>query len=169
MSDLVLSSPDATANDPATVTFLIGVAAMLDAKVIVEAGTYRGFTALSLAHACPGATVYSADPYDCGAQAELDNNPHLKERVRLYRGRFEDMLQEFPVTPDLAIIDASDTHTGECPRHAYMQFALTVTRPGGIVCVDDTAADDWPGVRDIRAAASIQFMQHRGLTVIQRQ
>lgn len=146
--------------DNFSVLFLIGCAAMLDAKVIVEAGTYKGVFAGSLARAFPEATVYTCDPEDYGVT--------FPANVRYFKGRFEDMLKEIPGGIDLAFIDASNPKTAECPRLQYMVLALTRLRAGGIVAVDDTAAVDWPYVNTIRSMGHLVFPGHHGLTVIQK-
>lgn len=154
-------SPSPTGDEACdeVIDFLVACARMLNAKLIVESGTYEGRTARALA-AESGATVWTAD---IGLRAEADIGT-----ANFFLGDFREMLATLIDPVDLAFIDASDPPNQSCPRMEHMDAVLAKMRPGGIVVVDDTCSTDWPNVNVIRARGHLVFPLFHGITVVQK-
>jgi predicted O-methyltransferase YrrM len=114
-------------------------------RVVVEAGTYKGHGAIAIAEALwrNGATghIWTADPYDFGQPATLAPYPN----VTFYREDFLTMLTRLD-SVNFAYIDASEwgpNGRDASLRVRHFEAVLPKLEPGGLVCVDDTLADDW--------------------------
>lgn len=142
------------------IDFLVACAGMLNARLIVESGTYAGRTARALAAALPGVVIWTADIAKHEAQDVTGAN--------FFLGDFREMLATLTGEVDLAFIDASDPPRQSCPRLEHMEAVLARMRPGGIVVIDDTATTDWPNVNVIRARGNLVFPLFHGITVVQK-
>lgn len=160
---------DTYTSDPATLDVLSMLIRHLDAKVIVEAGTYRGWGAFTMAetlkaYGIPG-HVWTCDPMDYEVHEVLDGM-ELAEYVTYQKMVFEDMLPTVHDEIDLAYIDASDVQE-ENLRLRYLSLVLPQMRVGGIVVMDDCATG-WEGASFVRQLASIYLPLHRGLAILQK-
>ena len=136
----------------------------------VEAGTYRGHTALCIGRVLEElghGHLHTADPFPMGQQEALG---HLA-RVTYHPADFLDVLAPLDAI-DFAYIDASAPGPGGARlRWLHFEAARAKLNPGGIICVDDTAADDWSddeggrSVDRIRALCGNNFRFLRGLSV----
>lgn len=139
--------------------------------VVVESGTYMGHTAYFIASELQGlgrGHLYTADPLPADQLGTLSG---LKPWVTFHKGDFLEMLAGIPAV-DFAYIDATaDGPGGARLRWEHFQAVRAKLRPGGIICVDDTAADDWDDQENGRSAArirsvcNINFRFLRGLSV----
>ena len=116
---------------------LLGLLARgIGAKSIVEAGTYRGETALVLSLMNPDAHVWTADPVDHGQE-------YLNERdnITYVRADFLEMLEFVPVV-DFAYIDASGVdNTDTMLRYEHALAVWEKLSRGGMIVFDDMASD----------------------------
>lgn len=158
---------DEMTSDPRTLDLLSAMLPVLEPKVIVEVGTYRGwgcalFAETLVYHRLPG-HVWSCDPVDHGVQEMLDRGG-LTDRVTLVQGTFEHLLAQLQDPIDFCYIDASDIREPSL-RLRYTKLALTRMSPGGVICVDD-AAGDWKGCKTLRRMAQLYLPHLRGLAVV---
>ena len=100
------------------------------------------------------------------------NNAGLSWWVRYWPEDYLSMLETISGPIDLAFIDASAPDaTGARLRWEHFEATLPRMRPGGMVCVHDTAADDWSdgeggiSVNRIRERCQINLTTGRGLSI----
>lgn len=165
---------DGHATDIETLEVLFALVRLQKPEVVVEAGTYRGHGAIFMGSACKqnkGGMVHTADPFDNGQMATL-NNAGLSWWVRYWPEDYLSMLETISGPIDLAFIDASAPDaTGARLRWEHFEATLPRMRPGGMVCVHDTAADDWSdgeggiSVNRIRERCQINLTTGRGLSI----
>jgi predicted O-methyltransferase YrrM len=141
-------------------------------NVLVESGTYRGHMAIHIGSVLDELShghLHTSDPIMyCPA--------NMGERVTYYQKDFLDMLDLIPGQIDFAYIDGTDHSrpNGADLRWIHFKAVQERLRPGGIICVDDTAADDWSdgengqSVLRIRKMCGNNFKFLRGLSVYSR-
>jgi predicted O-methyltransferase YrrM len=135
------------------------LAHMIEARVIVEAGTYKGKATRIFAEVNPNAKVYTADIEYYA--------PELPASVVYHRGDFADMVRAIP-SIDFAYIDASGRSNLETRlRWDHAQLVLPKLSPRGIIAFDDTLSE-WDGVREIREFCQINLRALKGLSLYQR-
>ncbi len=165
----LLATVDNAASHPETWDFLAAMVEATDAKVTVEAGTYRGHGTFAMAEACflrGTGHVWSADVEDHGVWDVLCDTG-LSAHTTLYIGRFENMLGMVPSPIDLAFIDASELAT-PLLRVEYVDMVLSRLSPHGVCIVDDCTDDAWEGAKMLRDRASLYLPLGHGLVVIQK-
>jgi len=168
---MILPSWDGHATAPEQCQLLAALVRCQKPKLLVEAGTYRGHTALfvgSVLEELGSGHLHTADPMTyCPAD--------LGARVTYYPTDFLKMLDGLEGPVDFAYIDASDHSRPDGADLRWIHFDAVLARlsPKGIICVDDTAADDWSdgeggkSVLRIREKC-INFSFLRGLSVYTR-
>ena len=160
---------DTYTSDPLTLDLLTVLIRHLDAQVIVEAGTYRGWGAFTMAEAlkASGSTghIWTSDPTDYEV-TEILRAMSLDTYVTYHHETFEAMLPKIAPSIDLAYIDASDSHE-ENLRLRYLSLVLPRMQIGGIVVMDDIAGG-WEGAAFARQLAQIVLPGHRGCALFQR-
>ena len=167
-------APEAT--EPAICELLAALVSVRQPRVIVEAGTYRGHSALLMADACrrTGAGhVTTFDPVDHGLRAYIERN-ELGDWLTYVQGPYE-----IPNRVEFAFIDASARDPDGLMNAAlrWQHFEATRQRmaPGGIICAHDTL---WPSepwydheggdsMHRIRAASQLNIDCMRGLSIFQ--
>lgn len=123
-------------------TFLTMLAKILDARLIVEVGTFTGYSSVCLARGltpsgrlicCDISETYTAIARDAWLAAGLN------ERIQLHIAPATETLAALPDDPpiDLAFIDAD-----KVGYSAYYELILERMRPGGIIAVDNVL---WSG------------------------
>jgi predicted O-methyltransferase YrrM len=141
----------------------------LQAKTIVEAGTYRGRTAIALAKAmtCEGVPfhIWTAET-DAGlvtASREAADANGVGEHISFYHGDYLDMLEQVPDEIDLAFIDGGYRY----PMAVATRDRLSDT---GLIVVDDMdAPSHWSnqeGYWGTRNMSCIWMPAHRGIVII---
>jgi predicted O-methyltransferase YrrM len=161
---------DATATDAETLEVLAALIRLQKPSVVVEAGTYRGHGALYMAAALEAngrGILWTADPVDHGQGEALEG----VRNVHVCRYDFLDLLAWLSVV-DFAFIDASGPGPdGAALRWLHFEAVRANMNPGGMICVHDTAADDWSdgeggrSVLRIREACQLNLTSGRGLSV----
>ena len=115
---------------------------LMNAKRVLEVGTYTGYSALAMAEALPdGALVVTCDidPVNTAvAQRAFDASPHGK-KVQLVIGDARNTIAEMPNEPtfDFVFIDADKGGYID-----YYELALARLRDGGVIAADNTL---WSG------------------------
>lgn len=155
-------------SDPQTLDLLCMWVAFLEPKVMVEAGTYRGHTALAIGEIIrklkiPG-VLYTADPVDEGV-AELALGAGLQNHIRYFWGSYDEMLKQIKEPIDMAYIDAS-AKDDPTMRLRHVEQTLPRMRKGGLLFVDD-AAGHTNGMGKIRKQADLYLPMRRGLAIYQ--
>ena len=132
---------------------------MLDARRVIEVGTFTGYSALAMAMALPpGGRVLCCDiseEYTAIARRYW-KEAGVENRIELRLGPARETLTgvlaaEGPASQDLAFIDADKTG-----YDVYYELCLQLVRPGGIIAIDNVlwsgrVAD--PAVKDADTAA----------------
>jgi predicted O-methyltransferase YrrM len=165
-----LPSWDGHASAPEQVELLCALIRCQKPEIVVEAGTYRGHSAYrigeTLAEMGKG-QLFTADPCNHGQGTLLAK----LERVIFWPTDFLTMLEGSPKV-DFAYIDATDhsKRDGARLRWEHFEAVRAKLRPGGIICVDDTAADDWADGENGRSVERIRercvnFTFLRGLSI----
>jgi len=132
---------------------------MLDAKRVVEVGTFTGYSAMAMAMALPtGGRVLCCDISEeyTSIARRYWKDAGVSDRIDLRLGPATETLSrllatEGPASQDLAFIDADKTG-----YDAYYEACLQLVRPGGIIAIDNVlwsgrVAD--PAVKDADTAA----------------
>lgn len=137
-------------------------------EIVVEAGTGYGNAARMIASGLAlngSGHLFTADPEPLWR--DCDKFPE----VTCYHGDFLDMLDAVP-DPDFAYIDASGPgDDGAKLRWLHFQAVRERLNPGGIICVHDTASDNWGdgeggiSAERIREACQINLPHYLGLSI----
>ena len=111
------------------------LAQLVEAKRIIEIGTFGGYSALSMAEALPDSgylITCEMDPVAIQfAQRFFDESPHGKKIV-LKEGPALDTLKTLTGSFDMAFIDADKGNYLN-----YYEALLPLMRPGGLIVVDN--------------------------------
>jgi caffeoyl-CoA O-methyltransferase len=115
--------------------FLKLLVQLLQPKLIVEVGTFTGYSALSMAEGLTGAgRIITCDINPKAqrvAQAAFDASPH-GHRIELRMGPAIDTIRQIHEPVDFSFIDADKTGYPE-----YYEELLVRTRPGGVILLDN--------------------------------
>lgn len=166
-----LAVVDTTASDPDVWAFLAGMVQATKAKVIVEAGTYRGHALFAMAEALWAAQsdghIWSADLVDYHVSDALQALG-LGQFVTLGIGPFHLLVEQHVHEPiDLAFVDASDPNNPNL-RMETVDFLLPRMRKGGLIVVDDCQENPgFPQADTIRERCDIYLPLGRGTCVFQ--
>jgi caffeoyl-CoA O-methyltransferase len=105
-------------------------------RLVVEVGTYAGFSALAMAAALPPGgrivTLELEDAHADFAQRQIDASPYA-DRVEILRGPALASLERLDGPFDLVFIDADKTGYPD-----YYEAALAKLAPGGLIVADNT-------------------------------
>jgi caffeoyl-CoA O-methyltransferase len=118
---------------------------MLDARRVVEVGTFTGYSALAMARALPpGGRVLCCDVSEeyTAVARRYWKEAGVEDRIDLRLGPASATLarllaDEGPGSQDLAFIDADKTG-----YDAYYEACLQLLRPGGVIAIDNVL---WSG------------------------
>lgn len=166
-----LARIDTTASHPETWAFLAEMVNSTKAKVIVEAGTYRGHALFAMAEALSVSEqeghIWSADLVDYHVMDALVS-VGLDSYVTLGIGDFQEMMiQEVKEPIDLAFVDASDP-LNALLRMETVQFLKPRMRKGGLIIVDDCADTvGFPQAIALQEASDLYLPLGRGTCVFQ--
>ena len=164
---------DLESTDVETLELLAALIRLTKPSVVVEAGTYLGHGAIYMADACKAngkGHVYTADPFARDAMRAMFAANGLEDWITLYQTGYLKML-DMPVV-DFAFIDASGPGHDASLRWKHVEATLPRLSQGGVMCVHDTAADDWndgeggESVRRIRALCDLTIYNNRGISIM---
>ncbi|HEY0451014.1 O-methyltransferase [Actinophytocola sp.] len=121
--------------------FLALLVSLTDARLVVEVGTFTGYSTLCMARALPpGGRLVTCDITDRWSPIAL---PHwrragvadrIETRTGDARRTLADLLAEYgPDSADLVFVDAD-----KAGYQVYYEHALELVRPGGLVVLDNT-------------------------------
>lgn len=114
-------------------------ARMVGARAILEIGTLGGYSTICLARALPAGgrlVTLEADPKHADVARANIARAGLGDAVDVRLGRALDTLPTLTGPFDLVFIDADKPNIPE-----YFQSALRLTRPGGVIVVDNVIRD----------------------------
>ena len=116
------------------------ISKMLQPKVVLEIGTYLGYSALCFAEGlAPGGKVITLDvdpETNAVAKAFVAKSAH-SSRIEFHLGQATDIIKTLPETFDLVFIDADK------PNYAnYYNLVFDKVRPGGFILADNVL---WSG------------------------
>ena len=142
--------------------FLAFLVRLIGARRCIELGTFAGYSALAIALALPPTgKLITCDIWDEGAKLgrafwrEADVESRIELRVQPALQTLDQLLAEgAEATFDFAFIDADKTN-----QTAYYEKILELTRPGGLIAVDNTLALGVPVIRgdDEHSVATREF------------
>ncbi len=123
-------------------SFLTMLAAILNAKLIVELGTFTGYSSVCLARGlAPGGRLICCDVSEefTARAVQAWHEAGLDDRIELRLAPGADTLRSLPFDPpiDLAFIDADKGGYA-----VYYEEILARMRPGGVIAVDNVL---WSG------------------------
>ena len=128
--------------------FLSFLVTMLRPQLVLEIGTFTGYSALSMAEALPpGGRIVTCDiseDHVAIARRHIDASPH-RDRIDIRVGPAIDTLKSLDGPVDLAFIDADKTG-----YLAYYEAIVPMLAPGGVIAVDNVL---WSG-RVLNGASS---------------
>jgi predicted O-methyltransferase YrrM len=119
-------------------TFLEWLARLLDARHVVEVGTFTGYSSICLARGlAPGGVLHCFDiseEWTDVARAYWER-AGLDDRIELHLGPAAETLAAHPAEPpvDLAFVDADKEG-----YPTYLELLAERVRPGGVIAVDNT-------------------------------
>ena len=118
---------------------LATLVAAVQARLVVEVGTYAGTSALAMAGAlAPGGRIVTlelADAHADFAQRHIDASP-FADRIEIRRGPALESLRALDGPFDLVFIDADKTGYPD-----YYEAALEKLAPHGLIVADNTLRD----------------------------
>jgi caffeoyl-CoA O-methyltransferase len=128
--------------DPVQGSFLTMLARLVDARLIVEVGTFTGYSSICLARGlAPGGRLICCDISEefTSLAREYWERAGLTDHIELRLGPALDTLESLPADPpvDLAFIDAD-----KGGYRAYYEALLERLRPGGVIAADNVL---WSG------------------------
>ena len=115
----------------------------INAKRVIEVGTFTGYTTLSLALALPDdGQVFTFDINDKEVAYNVWKDAGVSQKIKLFKGPAVESLQKLldegqANTFDFAFIDADKTNYIN-----YYELCLKLVRPKGIIAVDNVL---WSG------------------------
>ena len=113
--------------------------AVMQARLVVEVGTYAGYSALAMAEGLPPGgrivTLELDDAHADFAQRQFDASPYA-DRIELVRGPGLASLQRLDGPYDLVFIDADKVGYPD-----YYEAALARLAPHGLIVADNTLRD----------------------------
>jgi caffeoyl-CoA O-methyltransferase len=120
--------------------FLSFLVTMLRPQLVLEIGTFTGYSALSMAESLPpGARIVTCDiseDHVAIARRHIDASPH-RDQIEIRLGPAIDTLKSLDGPFDLAFIDADKTG-----YLAYYEAIVPKLAPGGVIAVDNVL---WSG------------------------
>jgi predicted O-methyltransferase YrrM len=120
--------------------FLSMIASLMQAKCILEIGTFTGYSALCLAEGlAPEGILHSVEAStEMAWKAEQWVNKHAhKGQIIIHAGEALDVIPKLQIHPDLIFVDADKQQYSE-----YLHCCLTILKPGGVLLFDNTL---WSG------------------------
>jgi caffeoyl-CoA O-methyltransferase len=128
--------------DPVQGTFLTMLARLVDARLVVEVGTFTGYSSICLARGlAPGGRLICCDISEefTALARQYWERAGLQDHIELRLGPALDTLEAMPTDRpiDLAFIDAD-----KGGYRAYYEAIIERMRPGGLVVVDNVL---WSG------------------------
>ena len=174
---LTMPEPDGHASDLGMLHLLYGLVMYVRPALIIEAGTYKGHAAATMALALRDSgtdgEVWTADVKDYGARGYIAANG-LSTFVHYYDGDFEAMLAgplkdrrwRFAFV-DSGLIVNGDTPAEEDMRQRHLAAAKQGLVTGGVIVVDDAASTGWNGAKALREEAGIYLANGRGVALVQ--
>lgn len=137
------------------------LSALIAPKLIVEIGTFTGYSAICLAQGLAEGGVLHTIEYDEELEliiSEYIARAELQEQVKLHIGDAKTVLPTLPDEIDLAFIDAD-----KLAYMGYYEAILPKMRKGGCIVIDNVL---WHGkvlqndTKDVKTKALQAFVQH---------
>lgn len=114
---------------------------MIQPRVIVEIGTYSGYSTLSMAEGLDdGAMIHT---FEINDEQEDFTRPRIEatpwaDKIQMHIGDVMEILPKMDITIDMSFIDGNKRD-----YIAYYELILQKTRPGGFILADNTL---WSGL-----------------------
>ena len=113
---------------------------MIKPELILELGTYSGYSAQCLAEGLTGPTAHLhtieiEDELEDFLREHFARSP-VGDRITLHVGDCEQILPQLNLTFDMVFIDANKRH-----YDSYLNMVMDYVRPGGFIVADNTLWD----------------------------
>jgi predicted O-methyltransferase YrrM len=112
------------------------LARMCGARRVLELGTLAGYSTIWLARAAPDVVTLELLPEHAAVAEENLRAAGLAERVTIVTGDALEALARLEEPFDLVFLDADKQRNAE-----YLEHALRLTRPGGVIVADNVVRD----------------------------
>ena len=116
--------------------FLQSIIIMIDAKRIIEVGTFTGYSALQMAEAIPeNGEIHSCEIMEKHVKTAQTffNRSEFGNKITIHKGAALNSLEQLPVGSfDMAFIDANKSDYLE-----YYKRCFTLVRSGGVIILDN--------------------------------
>lgn len=112
------------------------LARMCGARRVLELGTLAGYSTIWLARAAPEVVTLELVPEHAAVAAENLRAAGLEDRVTILTGDALALLATLEEPFDLVFLDADKQRNAE-----YLEHALRLTRPGGVIVADNVVRD----------------------------
>jgi len=116
--------------------FLQSIIIMIDAKRIIEVGTFTGYSALQMAEAIPeNGEIHSCEIMEKHVETAQTffNRSKFGNKITIHKGTALNSLEQLPVGSfDMAFIDANKSDYLE-----YYKRCFTLIRSGGVIILDN--------------------------------
>lgn len=112
------------------------LARMSGARRVLELGTLAGFSTIWLARAAPEVVTLELVPEHAAVAEENLRAAGLTDRVTILTGDALALLATLEEPFDLVFLDADKQRNAE-----YLEHALRLTRPGGVIVADNVVRD----------------------------
>jgi predicted O-methyltransferase YrrM len=129
-------------SEPHTASFLFALARLLEARRILELGTYKGFATLHFLQALDGLADSSLVTIDIkDYRSPILKQPEVQEAYTFVLGDSVKVVPQLRQTFDLAFVDTDHTY-GHCV--AEVEAILGILAPAGVIVLHDSMS--FPGV-----------------------
>ncbi|MFB4277247.1 O-methyltransferase [Nonomuraea sp. MTCD27] len=142
--------------------FLTMITQLMAPQVVVEVGTFTGYSSVCIARGLSGGTLHCFDISErwTSVARRYWHEAGVADRVTLTIGPAKETLATFDQTVDLAFIDADK---GSYP--AYYELLMDRLRPGGLLLADNTLRRGWVADPAHEETTTVEIRQFNDLVI----
>ncbi|MCF6472400.1 O-methyltransferase [Nonomuraea sp. MG754425] len=142
--------------------FLTMITQVMAPEVVVEVGTFTGYSSVCIARGLSGGTLHCFDVSEewTSVARRYWERAGLSDRVTLTLGPAADTLTRFDQPIDLAFLDADK---GNYP--VYYELLMDRLRPGGLLLADNTLRRGWVADPAHDEPTTVQMRQFNDLVM----
>ncbi|MEV4171112.1 O-methyltransferase [Nonomuraea sp. NPDC049709] len=142
--------------------FLTMITQLMAPQVVVEVGTFTGYSSVCIARGLSGGTLHCFDISErwTSVARRYWHEAGVADRVTLTIGPAKETLATFDQTVDLAFLDADK---GNYP--AYYELLMDRLRPGGLLLADNTLRRGWVADPAHEETTTVEIRQFNDLVI----
>lgn len=121
--------------------FLAWFCATMNAKKVLEVGTFRGVTTLAIAKALPAdGKIYTLDLFKSCAEhgMKIWEQEGVSEKIEFIEGNAVDSMKQLLANGAAGTFDFIFIDANKDGYPAYYELSVELARPGGVIAVDNT-------------------------------